>query len=79
MILVAVVSFLIIHRRDTAREARHAPREGVQEGTVTVAPMSEVGGRLHPSRLREDNLELGHRLDSDDDNLRDGGRVRSDQ
>ena len=75
---MAVVSFLIIHRRDVASAAASAARGGEQEGITTETPMTDVGGRLRSSHLREENLELGGRLNSADDNLRDSGRVRSD-
>lgn len=70
MILLAIVTYLIIRRRDITRAPGGEERGGEQ---MTEPPMAEAGGRLRQSHLREENLEPGGRLNSGDDNLRDSG------
>ena len=71
VILLAVLLYRCWTRRD-----RPAPGEQSDEGITTNPPMNEAGRRR--SNFRE-HMEVGTRINSPDDNLRDDRRVRPDQ
>ena len=76
--VILILLAVLLYRCWNSKARRDPPVSGEQsdEGIATNPPMNEVGRRR--SNFRE-HMEVGTRINSADDNLRNDRRVRPDQ